>query len=108
MAGQPVPDSHFACDIEKKKKSDHKKQRAPEHGSRVRQHETPGASGPRHFGKRLNQQCDDGERRDGVAEANPVSAKKIGGDERRGESTKSKEKVDQVQRRSTSGSRSRR
>ena len=48
---------------------------------------------------RLDADGDDGQRRDGVAEAHPVALKEIGGDEGRRQSAEAEEEIHQVERR---------
>src|SRR5579863_5752527 len=102
MADQPIPHSHFTADVEKKEKSNQKKHRASKHRTRIRKNKAS-ASRSRHLCKSFDRQCGDGEERDGVAETNPISFKKVGSDKRRGKSSEAEEKIDQIQRRSAMG-----
>ena len=98
VARQPIPHANFAGDVEEEKESKQKQQRPAKDRSRVGKDKARCARGRGHAGDGLNGQRDDGERGDGIAEADPVLFEEIGGDEGRGESAQAKEEVDEVQR----------
>ena len=98
MAGKPVPHADFAGDVEKEEGSEQEEQRAAEDGAGVGKDKACGAGGRRHAGDGVNDKRNDGERRDGVAEANPVALEEIGGDEGRGQSAEAEEEIEKVER----------
>ena len=77
VARQPVPDAYFAGDVEKQEEAEQEEQRAAEDGARVGEDEAGVAAGRGHVCDGLNDERDHGERRDGIAEADPVLLKRL-------------------------------
>src|ERR1700722_10795176 len=98
MSRKPIPYSDFARHIKKKKQTEHQEEWMAEYGAYICKSEAPGAARRRHFGCSLNHQRNDSQRRNGIAETDPVPREKIGRKKRRRKSAEAEEQVDEVQR----------
>ena len=99
VARQPVPHADLAGDVEKEEEPEQKEQRPAEDGAGIGEDEARGCRWARAcVVTAWIDERDDGERGDGVAEADPVALEEIGGDEGRGQPAEAEEEIDQVER----------